>query len=495
MSMKLIFYFIFITLISVFTSSGLKKNNDKNIQLNINSNQNDSSDKRKLEENEYKPIRIKSIYMSQIEFFSGRPTESKNIELFKAAFEKVVNIIQKLVDVYRLTEKITITEQDYTDYLLDDYKNSDYEADLVIFVDGSKDLSDKDFAKLQIIKKYNVEGSVNKGRPIVGYLNFNLRHRTFYLPQSDDYIDKIYLYEIFHEFTHFLGFEKSILRSKSKLSTTFSKRVNGRNRQRLIAIGGKMLQTAKNYFGYQDLVGIEFDTDDTNLEGEEFLHWDKRLMLGDYMTSDMYYPDQVISEITLALLEDLGWYQIKYYTGGLMRFGKNKGKEFIENDCVKQKDEKTISPSFLNEFCFQEGTDVYGTCSPGRQSRGYCLQKTIYNDVPEFFRRTFTSIGWTSNYGSKNIEYCPVTSETILEETYKYYIGNCNIGNSNYGDEIEPTKLAYSTMSADFGEQLGENSLCALSSIYDKNKAYNGALRPTCYIMHCESNYLIILSI
>ena len=492
MSMKLIFYFIFITLISVFTSSGLKKNNDKNIQLNINSNQNDSSDKRKLEENEYKPIRIKSIYMSQIEFFSGRPTESKNIELFKAAFEKVVNIIQKLVDVYRLTEKITITEQDYTDYLLDDYKNSDYEADLVIFVDGSKDLSDKDFAKLQIIKKYNVEGSVNKGRPIVGYLNFNLRHRTFYLPQSDDYIDKIYLYEIFHEFTHFLGFEKSILRSKSKLSTTFSKRVNGRNRQRLIAIGGKMLQTAKNYFGYQDLVGIEFDTDDTNLEGEEFLHWDKRLMLGDYMTSDMYYPDQVISEITLALLEDLGWYQIKYYTGGLMRFGKNKGKEFIENDCVKQKDEKTISPSFLNEFCFQEGTDVYGTCSPGRQSRGYCLQKTIYNDVPEFFRRTFTSIGWTSNYGSKNIEYCPVTSETILEETYKYYIGNCNIGNSNYGDEIEPTKLAFSTMSADFGEQLGENSLCALSSIYDKNKAYNGALRPTCYIMHCGERSLTV---
>ena len=492
MSMKLIFYFIFITLISVFTSSGLKKNNDKNIQLNINSNQNDSSDKRKLEENEYKPIRIKSIYMSQIEFFSGRPTESKNIELFKAAFEKVVNIIQKLVDVYRLTEKITITEQDYTDYLLDDYKNSYYEADLVIFVDGSKDLSDKDFAKLQIIKKYNVEGSVNKGRPIVGYLNFNLRHRTFYLPQSDDYIDKIYLYEIFHEFTHFLGFEKSILRSKSKLSTTFSKRVNGRNRQRLIAIGGKMLQTAKNYFGYQDLVGIEFDTDDTNLEGEEFLHWDKRLMLGDYMTSDMYYPDQVISEITLALLEDLGWYQIKYYTGGLMRFGKNKGKEFIENDCVKQKDEKTISPSFLNEFCFQEGTDVYGTCSPGRQSRGYCLQKTIYNDVPEFFRRTFTLIGWTSNYGSKNIEYCPVTSETILEETYKYYIGNCNIGNSNYGDEIEPTKLAYSTMSADFGEQLGENSLCALSSIYDKNKAYNGALRPTCYIMHCGERSLTV---
>ena len=32
-----------------------------------------------------------------------------------------------------------------------------------------------------------------------------------------------------------------------------------------------------------------------------------------------------ISEITLALLEDSGWYKANYYTGGLMRFGKNKG--------------------------------------------------------------------------------------------------------------------------------------------------------------------------
>ena len=490
MSMKLIFYFIFITLISVFNSSGLNKNNDENIQIN-NSNQKDFSDKRKLEENDYKPIRIEFVYMAQIEFFGTRPNEKENIDLFKTAFDKVVSIVQKLVSVHRLTEKIAITSDINQDHLLDDYIGIQYEADLVIFVDGSKDLSDKDFAQLKIIKKYDRSGSFNFGRPIIGYLDFNLRHRSFYLPQSDDYIDKIYLYEIFHEFTHFLGFEKSILKSKSKLSTYYSKRVNGKNRNRLIAVGGKMLQTARNYFGY-NLPGIEFDTNNTNLEGEEFLHWDKRLMLGDYMTSDIYYPDQAISEITLALLEDLQWYNIKYYTGGLMRFGKHKGKDFIDNDCVKDKDGKTISPSFLNEFCFQEGTEVYGTCSPGRQSRGYCLQKTNYVDVPEFFRRVFTSIEWTSNYGSKNIEYCPVTSETIIEEAYKYYTGNCKIGNSNYGDEIEPTKLSYSTMSADFGEKLGENSLCALSSIYDKNKNYIGALRPTCYIMICGERSLTV---
>ena len=275
MSMKLILYYIFITLIPAFTSSGLNKNKDENIQLNINSNPNDFSDKRKLEENEFKPIRIELIYMAEIEFYSGRPAESENINLFKTAVKKVLNIIPQLVSVHRLTDKIKITSKDYEDNLLDDYLNNEYETDLVIFVDGNKDMKDKDFAVLKILKKYDIQGSFNNGRPIIGYLNFNLRHKNFFLPQSDDYIDKIYLYETFHEFTHFLGFEKSIIRSKSKLSSTFTKRVNGKNRERLIAVGGKMIQIAREYFNYQGLVGIEFDTDNTDLQGEEFLHWDK----------------------------------------------------------------------------------------------------------------------------------------------------------------------------------------------------------------------------
>ena len=41
-----------------------------------------------------------------------------------------------------------------------------------------------------------------------------------------------------------------------------------------------------------------------------------------------------ISEFTLSFLEDSGWYKANYYTGGLFRFGKNQGWQFIENDCL-----------------------------------------------------------------------------------------------------------------------------------------------------------------
>ena len=41
------------------------------------------------------------------------------------------------------------------------------------------------------------------------------------------------------------------------------------------------------------------------------------------------YPDVAISDITLAVLEDTGYYKVNYYTGGLFRFGKNQGCAFF----------------------------------------------------------------------------------------------------------------------------------------------------------------------
>ena len=92
------------------------------------------------------------------------------------------------------------------------------------------------------------------------------------------------------------------------------------------------------------------------------------------MTSELYFPEQVISEFTLALLENLGWYQANYYIGGLIRFWKNKGCYFINKDCVIINGR--ITSGFLNEFC---SLNTFGTCSAGRQSRGYCYTETTGN--------------------------------------------------------------------------------------------------------------------
>ena len=46
------------------------------------------------------------------------------------------------------------------------------------------------------------------------------------------------------------------------------------------------------------------------------------------MSSEPYYVDQVISQFTLYLLDDLTFYKTNKYTGDLMKFGKNRGCNF-----------------------------------------------------------------------------------------------------------------------------------------------------------------------
>ena len=87
------------------------------------------------------------------------------------------------------------------------------------------------------------------------------------------------------------------------------------------------------YFNCTNITGIEL-ANGRNSENLTNSHWDSRILLGEYMLSDIYYQEQIISEFTLALLEDLGWYKVNYYTGGLMKFGKNKGCQFLFNDCI-----------------------------------------------------------------------------------------------------------------------------------------------------------------
>ena len=95
------------------------------------------------------------------------------------------------------------------------------------------------------------------------------------------------------------------------------------------------------------------------------------------MCTDLnYYAEQAVSEITLALLEDLGdWYKVNYYTGGLMRFGKHQGCNFSTDDCIQYISSAMAQKSlFRNEFCsnIYEDSSSFGTCTSGRQSLADC---------------------------------------------------------------------------------------------------------------------------
>jgi hypothetical protein len=195
-------------------------------------------------------------------------------------------------------------------------------------------------------------------------------------------------------------------------------------------------------------------------------------MLGDYMISTDY-PEMSISEITLAYFEDTGYYKVNYYTGGLFRYGKNRGCSFFEKDCVYNEGKDTLFP---NEFC-TEAESFF--CGSSHLSRGECY--IVEHD--EIIDSKFRYYSNSKKGGFSSADYCPVSynyySELDSEYRYPY---NCNYGANLYSE---------------LGEIIGSNSLCFESSLLPN--IYNEALDfkvSICYKMKCDKkNKQIILNI
>ena len=345
----LLFIHIFCDNISNLYEKGI------NVKNFSNNNLVDKNGKRKLDIRS--PIRIKFITQ-----FSFRPTQYPGLlEIINKALSKVQNAVKELVkvkpedEIYISSNAALLLNNSSFDVDVDIREQKD--TDLVIFINEIFGDEVKP-AEVGIVQRNNI------GRPTIGFIVLNpvILNKIGNNRQKEELMSII----ILHEVTHILGFTRSILNEKYFLKTIVTNRINNSPQTKLSVNSTKALTKARNYFQCNNITGIEIDNK-TFLEGEENIHWEGRLLLGDYMSSDIYYQEQVISEITLALLEDLGWYDINYYTGGLMKFGKYEGCNFIKKDCINST--SNISP-FPNVFCDDEINDA--TCSSGRLSRGYC---------------------------------------------------------------------------------------------------------------------------
>ena len=114
----------------------------------------------------------------------------------------------------------------------------------------------------------------------------------------------------------------------------------------------KVLEQAKKYFGCDNLPYPGVPLENQGGEGSARSHWEGRYMYGDYMNMEIS-SDTAISDITLALLEDTGFYKVNYFSGGLFKFGKNKGCEFFTKKCIEN------DKANFGEFCtYQKSLNV-----------------------------------------------------------------------------------------------------------------------------------------
>ena len=469
------------------------------------------NDRRKLEDEDgWRPIKLYIDYSCLISKYEAN---SDKIPLIHESIKVANETIHSLIKIKNNNSgKTYISWNDMLETSIfkescfnKDILNHDIEADLLIFITGTSYGSNEQGYGTANITKFD-----NDGRPIIGTISHNFKNFKNAYINTDWLIQTKIVF--LHQITHILGFRKDILAKYNLIFTqTTTNRWNTETSTRTFINSTKVLNLAQKYYDCDDINGIEIEEyDPNNDEGENNIHWHPRYLLGEYMSHDFYYLDYYISEFTLALLEDLNWYTANYYTGGLMRFGKNKGCHFIKRDCFQVVEGK-IGTEFPNEFCtvyydsvnIKENYNRIGTCSSGRQSMGLCYDMTSSAGFTLRLRRNDILL-----VGHQFIEYCPISDEVnefdAARSNEQYYKGSCNIGNSRYGELIDlaigenSNKTRYSDLYDILMEKYSNESFCALSSLIRKNENsknlfyVNNLIRPTCYQMFCSNESLTI---
>ena len=401
--------------------------------INITSIENN---KRKLTDT-YRPINIKVdlTYLKSQKLFDEDKLRQLE-EIFSETIQSLSSIIS--VQHYIITDDISNSIKELCVPKFDSELNTGFiQYDLLIFpmVDSDSSLSNNVLAAATpcIIASNNY-------KPMGGVVLIN-KNLSFQKYDSIFYMKNL----LFHELTHVLGFHPIFF---EYLNLIYSETIN--NEKYYYINSPKVLEKAKIHFGCDTLKGLQLENQ--GQAGSVGSHWESRYMLGDYMISSDY-TEVVISDITLALLEDTGFYKINYYTGGLFRFGKNQGCAFFQKRCLFNGGENT---SFTNEFCTIKNEP---TCAGSHISRGNCYIINYSYKLNCKYRYYSDN----KKGGMIVTDYCPVSFMYETNNKNYYYPKSCK-----YGKEEKEFEL------------IGDNSMCFESSLAVSQK------ETICYKISCD---------
>ena len=398
------------------------------------------SQKRRRADTEYTPIKIIADFTS---FTKTGSMSDSDLQKAKDLIDETISEFSKFLKVQHEDVNLTgyansIKRACQVNNIASNYDTFLFDYDLMIFPSFDSSLDSSVLASATFClyddETYHPYAGILLINPDISFSNTN----------TDIYMKTILL----HEMTHILFFHPTIFKNIGIVKTVGSVSY---------ITSSKALNKARQHFNCASLSGIQLENQGST--GSIGSHWDARYMLGDYMISTDYV-DSVISDITLALFEDTGFYQVNYYSGGLFKFGKNKGCSFFNNKCLVNGE-----TSFPDEFC----TNYSGeTCSNTRTNKGNCIIYEYSYSIPSEYRY------FTNSYygGFFPADYCPVANVNSNSKTSNYYPKNCNYGEVSYGD---------------YGEVLGESSFCFNSSLLPSSSNLQPEYHAICYEVECDN--------
>ncbi|XP_065916878.1 uncharacterized protein [Dysidea avara] len=259
-------------------------------------------------------------------------------------------------------------------------------ADYLLFVSASSSTWSCLFGALAHAS-YCVLDSSDNNRPVVGCINMCPSFLVDYAGSTG-----VIYSVIMHEIIHALGFSSRLYEyfvTDAGIKYNASKTVTGPYGSIGIFTGPKTLEVAKSYYSCEDMEGVALENEGGS--GTASSHWDKRTLNNEVMTGYLSRDYQILSEFTIALLEDSGWYKGNYTALSALnqlplQWGKDLGCAFLTERCVNESVYPYLCDASSDEVMCTYDHLSKGTCST--RWAGFDDCPVLLADEPEHFCRT-----------------------------------------------------------------------------------------------------------
>jgi len=235
----------------------------------------------------------------------------------------------------------------------------------------------------------------------------------------------------------------------------------------------KVAQVARNQFDCQSLAGAQLENQPTGAESCTGDHWDEKLFYPEALSGVISPTTNVMSPLTLALMEDSGWYQANYSMSRVSPWGLGVGCDFVTEPCLEDTTdpdtgETEVAVPSYGEGYFCNSASQRG-CSPAHTHKMAC---TVI-DYSLFFPQRLPDQQFSyfpdepSQGGPRQADYCPVYGST--------YAGL-------RADQLDCRDPGNADLLNFYSEDYTENSMCFETSS-DEGR---------CYIAQCIKSEFVL---
>jgi len=171
----------------------------------------------------------------------------------------------------------------------------------------------------------------------------------------------------------------------------------------------KVRAIARNQFDCQSLEGAQLENQPTRPESCAGDHWDERLFYPEALSGVIAPTANILSSLTLALMEDSGWYLANYTSSRMSPWGLGAGCSFVNEPCLQDGASGRAEVPAWGRGFFCNSANEKG-CSSELTHKMACTVIDYYYFVPQRLPEPQYQYfeGEPSKGGPRQADFCPV---------------------------------------------------------------------------------------